>query len=1186
MAADLKVRYEQKRFHVEEEDDMAENIWQLLYPRHFANVYIKKLEEKGIIGSRSIMYAYIDRIYFQQDENDSSDFCFESFISDVFIDEPLQHKNETDIKNSNIILVNGAPGMGKSTLCKEIAFQWAKENKILKSAELIFLIHMCDSKVLRIDSLEDFIHYFYDFEPAALEVAKHYAKLLNNCKNITIILDGYNKCCDTHSSLLIKHIINRQVLPHSKLVITPHPSALKWLQYHAVINYEILGFNNQTKVDYIDKEFQHDPKKSLELKSYLESHTDIKNVCSIPIIMSVLIFIFQRRAELPRNQIELYDVFVRFVISRCRQRIETSLSKVLPQPINQLPQVYQDYLLQLSKLAYEHMKNEQFVFSEEDVNAVCSNFTLTDKNFYGLDLLRYTRCYDDKKEKEQIYCNFIHLSVQKYLAAYYISSLKPYSQFQLLKETFFVDRYLNIWIMFALMNKTKMLDCQKALVYSDTQVITEEEKVKLCLLFTNLFNGVHVEDLRVSSDSTLIKFICYQADYCTLQESFAKTDIFMTNLVLSKTANGTDQVQIYLLHESGWNASYEKIKQSLISKYCNLEVMIIENDALIGCRIGQNHLCDSLIGFRINQHHNDPEINIILHSIIFYYCHVSIKMIKLLSYCVKYLQHFIITNSTIDKFKLSMSDLVKLILEDNNISAMAIDDLKDLIERNKSLQFVSLSNNNLQSSAFILLRALKKLTKLEEFNLCNNNVGEQAAEYLADVVENNRSIKTLRLGGNNLQRATNIILQTLKRISTLRILDLDNNNITGRGAEDIANVIRNNTFLEELGLGSNDLKSSAIVILQALRKTKTLKILNLENNKMTSEVTKVLAEIIRNNSDLEWLYLSNNDFKSYADEVLQALKENSKLKALDLDSNNMTETTAESIADVIKKNPSLEQLCLADNDLKLSTNVILQALQENSKLKVLNLSKNNMTDVDVIAKSLANVLKSNTSLEKLYLADNELKSSIIIIVKALQENSALKALSLSKNGLTSEVAEGLAGVVQSNTLLEQLFLADNDLKLCAPAILQALKRTSHLRTLDLSKNGITSDMVTDLADIIQSNTHLQSLNLADNDLKSSATVILQALKGNSKLKMLNLSNNDMTGTVAEILADVIQNHALLETLVLSNNNLQSSAVKIVQSLKGHSKLKILNLDNNNMTGDITDYLADIMKRNDDLKKFL
>ena len=387
------------------------------------------------------------------EESESSsiniNFDFENFISDIFVDGPMQCKNRSDIKKSNTVLVNGAPGMGKTTLCKEIAYQWAKGNEILKDIDLIFLLFLRDPKVLKVYTLEELIHYFYDFEPSDSETAKHCASLLKNCNNITIIFDGFDEFCDTNNDLLVTRIINLQVLPQSKIVITSCPFASEILQSQADVKVEMIGFSEQSKIEYIEKELKGDPDKIKKLQLCLERHSDIKGVCYIPIILSVLVFIVKRSDEFPEDQLQLYDHFIRFVISRSRQRLEMDPTiKILP--LDELPQNYQDYLLQLSKFAYEHVINKKFVFTEEDVKIVCSNFILADKQFNGLGLLNYTKHTEVSisEVSERVYYNFMHLSVQEYLAAYYISSLESCDQFQLLKNTFFVTRYLNTWIIY------------------------------------------------------------------------------------------------------------------------------------------------------------------------------------------------------------------------------------------------------------------------------------------------------------------------------------------------------------------------------------------------------------------------------------------------------------------------------------------------------------------------------------------------------------------------------------------------------------------------------------------------------------------------------------------------------------------------------------------------------------------
>ena len=1179
------MQYKQRRFYSQENDDLAVSIQQLRHPKHFLNVAlhcIKEVDKKGIEEIASIMRSGLgcnDRTVFQSSEKlpIGNIFYIEELISEIFGNETSQCKNKTGIKNPNMVLINGAPGMGKTTLCEEIAYQWAKGNDTLKNVDLIFLIFMCDPKVSKIYSLQDFVHYFYDFKPAALEAAKQYAKLLESCKNIAIIFDGYDELCDIGRNLFLLRIINRKILLQSKLVITSRPLATESLHKCADITVEMLGFDEQTKVEYIKRELQDDPESVLKLRSYLENHIDIKNACYIPIMMSVLVFLFKRSDKLPSDKIHLYNIFICFVISRCRQRLEQNPSTDIL-PLCNLPQIYQDYLFQFSRFSYEYIKSKKVVFTEEDINMVCPSFTLTDNKFYGLGLLNYTQHTefgDNWEVKKQIYCNFIHLSVQEYLAAYYISLLEPCYQFQMLKDTFLMDKYSNIWIMFAqmIMSNTKNFGCTHILVHSNTQNITEEIGAKLQLVIQNVFNAVQIKDLKVSSTSSTFQMLCFQPYNHYLKESAFTTDCLLAYLSFSDVSNSTNQIQIYLCCEYVWSISYKQIKNALLQNY-NLAVMIVENVSLIGYRISQHQLYDGL------------GINKFLKTIILKNCHIDISMANVLSSYSKAndsLQDLIVTESTIDNFNLSLSSLVYLDLEDNNMSAVMIDDLADVIKKNELLEYVFLSNNNLQSSTVALLKAFKQIKGLKGLSLHNNDMGTVAAEFLANIIKNNKTIEILGLNGNNLQSSISMVLQALQENSCLRILNLNNNNITGDNvASDIAAAIKSNFCLEQLGLGNNDLKSSAILIFQALSEIKTLKILDLQDNNLTDDVAEILAEVITENASLSGLNLAHNNFQSSAIVILNALKGTSKLKALDLSYNNMTGKIADDLSEVIKCNTSLTQLCLAGNDLKSSTCVILQALKGHSGLKKLDLSENGLTNL--VVENLADVIKSNTSLEKLHLADNELKSSASVILKSLKATSTLNTLDLTNNTMKCDVAGDLADVIETNTFLENLHLANNDLKSSAAVVLEALKSNSNLKTLNLAKNNMIDDVVEDLADVIKCNAYLQMLSLAHNHLKSSSVIeILKVLQKNTKLKILDLYGLHMSESVAEDLASVIKNNTNLEQLYLANNSLKSSAGVILKALKNISKLKALNLLDNNMTGIVAEDLADVVKSNPCLK---
>ena len=419
-----------------------------------------------------------------------------------------------------------------------------------------------------------------------------------------------------------------------------------------------------------------------------------------------------------------------------------------------------------------------------------------------------------------------------------------------------------------------------------------------------------------------------------------------------------------------------------------------------------------------------------------------------------------------------------------------------------------------------------------------------------------------------------MILQALKENSQLKVLNLNSNNMTGQVAEDLAKVIKNNLYLEQLGLENNSLGPSATVILQALKENSQLKVLNLNSNNMTGQVAEDLANVIKTNSGLAKLYLSNNDLRSSATVILQALKEKSQLKVLYLHGNNMTGQVAEDLAKVIKNNLYLEHLGLENNSLGPSATVILQALKENSQLKVLNLNSNNMTGQ--VAEDLANVIKTNSGLAKLYLSNNDLRSSAIVILQALKEKSQLKVLNLNSNNMTGQVAEDLANVIKTNSGLAELYLSNNELRSSATVILQALKEKSQLKVLNLSRNYMTGQVAEDLANVINNNSGLKDLYLYNNDLRSSATVILQALRENCKLTVLIMFNDFLTEASTFELASVIKCNPLITEIWLGDNMLQSGLVDIAMSCNNLTNLRAMGLSHNSISPTKVVHLASVV----------
>ena len=75
---------------------------------------------------------------------------------------------------------------------------------------------------------------------------------------------------------------------------------------------------------------------------------------------------------------------------------------------------------------------------------------------------------------------------------------------------------------------------------------------------------------------------------------------------------------------------------------------------------------------------------------------------------------------------------------------------------------------------------------------------------------------------------------------------------------------------------------------------------------------------------------------------------------------------------------------------------------------------------DVVVNDLADVIKSNTCLQELYLGNNNLQSPAVVVLQALKGISALKKLDLNSNNMSDVVYNDLADVIKCNTFLQEL----------------------------------------------------------------------------------------------------------------------------------------------------------------------
>ena len=521
-------------------------------------------------------------------------------------------------------------------------------------------------------------------------------------------------------------------------------------------------------------------------------------------------------------------------------------------------------------------------------------------------------------------------------------------------------------------------------------------------------------------------------------------------------------------------------------------------------------------------------------------------------------------------------------LRNNNITEKSAEAFSSIISNNTGLEELYLSNNALQLGVITISIALKNISSLKVLDLRNNNnIPEEAADELSAAIRANNSLEKLWLCGNHLGSSTVMIVDALKQVTTLKELDLNNNqNRSKEFAATLTSILSDNNFMESLLLSDNKLNDDGIIkIAQSLCKHTKLKIINLQSNNITEKSAEALASIISSNTELEELYLGNNTMQLGVIVISTALKNISSLKVLDLANNNIPEKAADELSAAIRANNSLEKLWLNRNDLGSSTVMIVNALKQVTTLKELNLN-DNQNRSEELAPALTFIISDNKSMESLLLSGNNLNDdSVIKIAQSLCKHTKLKIINLRSNNITEKSAEALASIISSNTGLEQLYLGNNTMQLGVITVSTALKSISSLKVLDLENNNIPEEAVDELSAAIRANSSLEKMRLNNNNLRSSMAVIAKTCH-NSSLKELNFKNAEISKAAANDISAIIAFNSCIQLVSMSDNNLQSSGFMVIaQALKGISSLKFLYAYGINVTSAVPEELSSIIEHN-------
>ena len=235
-------------------------------------------------------------------------------IADIF--RPVVSTDSEDLHPPRVILIDGALGIGKTYLCKEIAYQWS-QGQILTDKRFLFLLHAHDPRLQSLKHVKDLVALFCELEnEETIDMIYGHIKETQG-EILTILLDGYDEFYGgLQSNHLLSRMIRCEILPKCGVVITSRSFACASLCGQADRRMEILGFTSNDRQDYIQRALEKNPADIATLTDYFDSHPTVDSLCHIPLNMTILLRLFTRNDSiLPQSRTELYENFVSWTIT-------------------------------------------------------------------------------------------------------------------------------------------------------------------------------------------------------------------------------------------------------------------------------------------------------------------------------------------------------------------------------------------------------------------------------------------------------------------------------------------------------------------------------------------------------------------------------------------------------------------------------------------------------------------------------------------------------------------------------------------------------------------------------------------------------------------------------------------------------------------------------------------------------
>ena len=830
---------------------------------------------------------------------------------------PLTIADVLNVKEeeNKVILIEGGPGMGKSTLAIKICKCWA-DGELLEEYDAVILLPLRDPEIQVANNIGDLLLVENRNEREVLcdEITA------SEGDKVCFIFEGYDELPEQLRKAPVFAKL-KEKLPKCTLMYTSRPEASNQLRHVSSQRIKIRGFKEEQVYEYINNAFENvkdGKEKALKLTTQVKSNPSIRSILYVPINIAIICHLFLITLTLPNTLTELYTLLcINLILRHINKHSHGDIDYL--DSLYELPVGISEEFSKLSLIAYRGRVDDRIIFCSREIKG----YGIDASKLSGLGLLLIAPSISEYG-REKSY-NFLHLTVQEYCAAFYISKLPDKEQYECFKKYQFYDSFQMIWRMYCGITRLRNKDIFHHML-SSKWVKSRYRKRRIIELLHCVYEA-------------------HNDEVCNVVGNHLDGNIDLSGCRL-------DQISCsalgYLLEQ------YRGALKVIRLVYCHID----------------DKCCRILLNSLLSRHDNSSSSS--KFELILDRNKITDKSSSLIASLLS--SNYPIIKLDVSWNKLSSStDIIFKSLHHNNV-------LTELL-----LWHTSLRSSDIQSIGLMLTCN----NTLSVMNISSNDIGVGVADKIGKMLYHNKSITSVDLGGNRIgDEGVEKLVEHLKSNITIKYLGLWGNNITSNGANHLSKLFSlNHTAVNSIELSNNPLKDEGIdLILQSI--TITMEYVGLYHTGMTpfcSSVSTALHKIksiiftLPDNCDdistsladttvLEELELGGgSDTANHT--MISGINKNNSIKKLRFHGGQLHHRTLSGLVEVIRINKKITKLVIVEVDVSPSDCLLLaDVLTVNTSIKEMSICPlyENRLDQSLVLQLLKQ-LRHNYTLEVLLL---------------------------------------------------------------------------------------------------------------------------------------------------------------------------------------------------------------------------